>query len=367
MSTSRLWLVALVVSPLSVVLGQERPLPPLLPTDWRISFGTSSGRFLQDIEQYTVTHRGQIAYVNRRDAKPAVGRIAPAMVRELTTLIDRLRLSETRRIPESQVNACIVSMHLPSVWFSVRRGAMTYSLRHCNMVERATHPGYGYTLDLDPEQKVVYRTLRAKLELLFDAKLTAKVGTLQQTAGDALSGSRCWPASRRTEAIARGQAPNELPRECRSDHACTLVPPAEIRSVTGRNDVANVAPEGWQSATSSDCFYDFVVSVRLVNRGWTAERLETQRERAAREGHHVQSFGIGRARGYTTSDAPMVGMTGPYTGETAFLLVGEKLLSVSVQTFPDDYLELQQGDPAGLARRGDILRLAAAAAPRLSP
>ena len=364
----RLAVIALVGSPLAAAPGQERsPIPPPLATDWRISFGRSWGSVHENIVRYTVTDRGQLAYVDRRGAEPAIGRISTATVRELTGLVDRLRLREARQIPSSRFNACIVSQHLPNVWFAVRRGNATQSLTHCNSAGTAGARDE-YTLELDAEQKAVYRTLRAKLESLFDAELKAKVGTRQQTPGDSLSGVRCLSSASRADATAKGQPASSLPPECRSVHACALVPPMEIRSVTGRDDVANYAPEPWQSDSSSDCFHrDFVISVRLMDRGWTAERLEVERTRTVRQGYHVQSFAANSMRGYTVSHAPMVAMTGPYSGETAFLLVGEKLVAISVQTFPEDYLEHRERDSSGFARRGNIAALAIAAAARLPP
>ena len=53
--------IALLSSPLGEAAAQERsPLPPPLPTDWRITFGTSSGRVHENVVRYTVTDRGQL-------------------------------------------------------------------------------------------------------------------------------------------------------------------------------------------------------------------------------------------------------------------------------------------------------------------
>jgi hypothetical protein len=340
-------------------------IPPALATDWRIWFGVSSGRFHENAVRYTVAQHGQIAYADRRGATPAIGTISAETVRELTSLVDRLRLWEASRIPSSRFNACIGSLHLPNVWFSLRR-AGTYSLSHCNSVERGARPSDEYTLALDAEQRAVYTTLRSKLEALFDADLMSKVGTRQQTAGDALSGPSCEvPSSAGADTI-NADARTRRAVECRRDHACALVAPQEIRRVTGRNDVAIYGPEKRQSPTTSDCVHqDFVVSVRLVHEGWTAERLEAQREEAERAGHRVERFGANDGTGYRVLHAPMVATTGPFTGETAFMLVGAKLLAISVQTFPEDYLELPDRSGSGRSARGSVIPLAMAAAARL--
>ena len=343
-------------------------MPPPPRMDWRIDFGVSSGESHQNVVRYTVADHGQIAYVNRRGAAPAVGRIPPETVRELTSLVDRLRLSEAKRIPSSRFNACIVSQHLPNVWFSLRRGNSTYSLTHCNKVERGDGPRDEYTLILNADQSATYRALRSKLESLFDADLQSRVGTLSRTIGDALSGPPCEVAPRDADSMASGKARTTRPAECRSDHACGLVSPREIRGVTGRNDVAVYAPEKRQSATTSDCFHqDLVVSIRLVNGGWTTERLDAQREQAVRAGYRVQRFGADGRSGYTVAHAPMVATTSPYTGETAFLLVGGKLLAISVQTFPADYLEVPGRADGQRSTRGSVIPLAIAAAARLEP
>ena len=360
-------LIALVSVPLHGASGQERStIPPPLATDWRITFGVSSGRSHENAVQYTVADHGQIAYADRRGATPVVGRISAETTRELTSLVNRLRLEEASRIPSSRFNACIVSQHLPNVWFSLRRGRSTYSLSHCNRVEGGAGSTDEYTLALDDEQRAVYRTLRSKLEALFDADLKSRVGTRQQTAGDALSGPSCGV---RTSAEADTTSATPRPQrvgECRPDHACALVAPREIRRVTGRDDVANYGPEKRQSRATSDCVHqDFVVSVRLVHEGWTAERLEAQREQAVRAGHRVERFGADGVTGYLVSHAPMVATTGPFTGKAAFMLVGAKLLAISVQTFPEDYLELPDRSGNRDPWRGSVIPLAIAAAARL--
>jgi hypothetical protein len=341
-------------------------IPPALPTDWRIWFGVSSGRFHENAVRYTVAQHGQIAYADRRGATPAIGTIPAETVRDLTSLVDRLRLWEASRIPSSRFNACIGSLHLPNVWFSLRRGFETYSLSHCNSVEREARPSDEYTLALDAEQRAVYATLRSKLEALFDAELRSRAGTRQQTAGDELSGRSCEVPSSAGADTTNAKTRPRRAVECRPDHACALVAPREIRTVTGRNDVANYGPEKRQSPTTSDCVHqDFVVSVRLVHEGWTAERLEAQREQAVRAGHRVERFGANDGIGYRVLHAPMVATTGPFTGETAFMLVGAKLLAISVQTFPEDYLELPDRSGSGRSARGSVIPLAIAAAARL--
>ncbi|MDF2774003.1 MAG: hypothetical protein K0S86_3500 [Geminicoccaceae bacterium] len=360
-------LIALVSVPLHGASGQERSsIPPPLPTDWLITFGVSSGRFHENAVRYTVADHGQIAYTDRRGATPAVGSISPETIRELTSLVDRLRLSEASRIPSSRFNACIVSQHLPNVWFSLKRGPWTHSLSHCNTVERGARPSDEYTLALDDEQRAVYTTLRSKLEALFTADLRSKVGTRQQTAGDALSGPSCDVPSRANADTTNAKPRTQRLGECRPDHACALVAPQEIRRVTGRNDVASYGPEKRQSPTTSDCVHqDFVVSVRLVHEGRTAERLEAQREQAVRAGHRVERFSADGGIGYLVSHAPMVATTGPFTGETVFMLVGAKLLAISVQTFPEDYLELPDRTGNSDPWRGSVIPLAMAAAARL--
>ena len=355
-----------VASPAQAQRPARSPMPPLLPTDWRITFGVSSGRFHENVVRYTAADHGQIAYADRRGATPAVGRISEETTGELTSLVNRLRLSEASRIPSSRFNACIGSQHLPNVWFSLRRGHRTYSLSHCNRVEGTAGPSDEYTLALDAEQRVVYRTLRSKLEALFDAELKSKVGTRQQTAGDALSGPSCEVPSRAEADTTDAKTRTRRTGECRSDHACSLVAPREIRRVTGRDDVANYGPEKRQTATTSDCVHqDFVVSVRLVHEGWTAERLEAQREQTVRAGHRVERFGADGLTGYVVLRAPMVATTGPFTGKSVFMLVGAKLLAISVQTFPEDYLELPDGSGNRDPWRGNVMALATAAAARL--
>jgi hypothetical protein len=360
-------LIALVSVPLHGASGQERStIPPALATDWRITFGVSSGRYHENAVRYTVADHGQIAYSDRRGATPAVGRISAETTRELTSLVNRLRLGDASRIPSNRFNACIVSLHLPNVWFSLRRGPRTYSLSHCNRVEGGPVPTDEYTLALDAEQRAVYRTLRSKLEALFDADLKSKVGTRQQTAGDALSGPSCEVPSRANADTTNAKPRTQRLGECRRDHACALVAPQEIRRVTGRDDVASYGPEKRQSPTTSDCVHqDFVVSVRLVHEGWTAERLEAQREQAVRAGHRVARFSAGGGTGYLVSNAPMVATTGPFTGETAFMLVGAKMLAISVQTFPEDHLEVSDRSGNSRPGRGSVIPLAIAAAARL--
>lgn len=333
---------------------------------WEISFGAATGRLHEQIIHHRVTSSGRIAYLNTRGGTPAVGRISAETVGEISRLLDRLALARAKEIPRDQWNACIVSLHLPDVWFSLRAAGESFTLRHCNRPRPEHSPPYEYTLQLTTDQRAVYRTLRAKLESLFDDELKRAVGTRQQSAGDALSGDRCWSAERRARAMGDGRDAGELPPQCRSLHACALLPPPLIRSATGRKDLAVLAPEAWQSTTSSDCFYDLALSVRLSPRGWTVARLDAEREKAARQGYEVESFALDGHDGYIVSDSPMAGMTGPYAGTTAFLRVGEQLVTISLQTFPENYARPLERASAPESAASALVTLARAAIGRLT-
>lgn len=136
--------------------------------EWEIAFGRSWGRFHQHIEKQTVDSKGSTTYLSKRNGTPTTGRISASDVKEISELLNILKLNTAKSIPSNEFNKCIVSPHMPKSYFSLTLGGREYSLSHCRM--------YGYTLILSARQKAAYKRLRAKLESLFDDERKEQAG-----------------------------------------------------------------------------------------------------------------------------------------------------------------------------------------------
>ena len=153
-------MIAPYVLALSInTLGQKPNSAP----EWEIDFGRSWGRFHQNIEKHTVDSNGLITYLNKRNGTPGTRRISEQDVDEITGLLNRLNLQKAKAIPAKDFNKCIVSLHMPTSYFSLTQGGNNYRFSPCK--------GSGYTLILSAGQEEMYRRLRAKLESLFDDEI----------------------------------------------------------------------------------------------------------------------------------------------------------------------------------------------------
>jgi hypothetical protein len=153
-----LW-IALFVSVLSLnTFGQKMSSA----SEWEISLGRSWGRVHENIVRQTIDSTGRITYLNKRNGTPAVEQISKQDVDEIAGLLNRLNLPRVKNIPSKEFNRCIVSPHLPNVYFSLSQGK-EYALSHCN---NSADTKYEYTLILSVAQKAIYERLRAKLESL---------------------------------------------------------------------------------------------------------------------------------------------------------------------------------------------------------
>lgn len=143
--------------------------------DWEISFGSASGRYLQNVVSQTINSKGRITYLDARNGTPVAGEISQRQVAEIAVLLDRLSLRVAEKIPSKEFNKCIVSPHMPNTFFSLKKNNKEYSLSHCNDFDGK---GYQYTLNLSARQKAIYKNLRVKLESLFDDKIKASKGVI---------------------------------------------------------------------------------------------------------------------------------------------------------------------------------------------
>jgi hypothetical protein len=145
---------------ISVFAQETSPAPK-----WEIAFGRAWGRVHENSIRQTVNSDGRITFLNKKNGTPAVSRITENEIDEITGLINRLNLPQAKAIPANEFNNCIVSPHLPNVYFSLTLNNREYYLTHCNNSGDKNRK-YEYTLNLSVAQKALYKRLREKLESL---------------------------------------------------------------------------------------------------------------------------------------------------------------------------------------------------------
>lgn len=141
---------------LSCAAQKQTAETPKVFDAWEISFGHSSGRYLQNGVFYKINSNGRTFFQENRKT-PIAGEISSESVAELDGLVRKLDLSKAKAIPTNKFNACIASMHLPDINFTLKIADQSYKLRHCNNAKE-----YGYTLILSASQKETYEQLRQK-------------------------------------------------------------------------------------------------------------------------------------------------------------------------------------------------------------
>lgn len=142
------------------------PLFSQTASEWQINAGRNYGRFHQFGENITVKSSGEVFEFNKEKKTTRKLQIDAAQVNEISEMLTMLNLPAAKKIPGDKYNACIVSPHLPAVYFSLRQNDKTYGLTHCN--SRRGNQAYKYTLMLNDRQSEVYQNLRKKITAMIE-------------------------------------------------------------------------------------------------------------------------------------------------------------------------------------------------------
>lgn len=137
-------------------------------SEWEIIAGRAYGRFHQYSERFTVKSNGETSYFNKsnkNENRSERGKISPEQISQISEMLTLINLPAAKKIPDDKYNACIMSPHLPNVYFTLKQNDKTYSLTHCNGASsRRIHD---YTLILSASKKQIYEDLRKTVTSLF--------------------------------------------------------------------------------------------------------------------------------------------------------------------------------------------------------
>lgn len=157
-----IFLILLLICALSIpIFSQTKSV-------WQISAGRNYGRFHQFGENITVKSSGEVFLFNKEKKTTRKLPINAAQINEIGEMLRLLNLPAAKKIPGDKFNACIVSPHLPAVYFSLKQNDKTYGLTHCN--SRPGNQTYKYTLMLNDKQSEIYQNLRKKITAFVEEK-----------------------------------------------------------------------------------------------------------------------------------------------------------------------------------------------------
>lgn len=139
-------------------------------SSWEVTVGRNFGRYHEFYEILTVKSNGEINCNIKTTEKKTItrnGKVGEEQISEIRQMLTNLDLPSAKKIPDGTYNDCIMSPHLPNVYFELKENEKKYGLTHCNEFGGESKKDK-YTLIFTETQNQIYIDLRKKIISLFD-------------------------------------------------------------------------------------------------------------------------------------------------------------------------------------------------------
>lgn len=137
-------------------------------SEWEIIAGRAYGRFHQFGERFVVKSSGETSYFNKSNEnqnRSQSGKISVEEINKISEMLKAIDLPAAKKIPDNRYNACLMSPHLPNVYFTLRQNGKSYKLTHCNGLPEKKRDEY--TIILSDYKSATYKNLRQLITALF--------------------------------------------------------------------------------------------------------------------------------------------------------------------------------------------------------